>query len=86
MQIAQCRIAIDTSRQLVLDCADKIDKFGSRKARKEIAMIKAYVPTAILGVVDRAIQLFGAAGVCQVRRLFECHLFVCSVFFFLCYY
>lgn len=65
MDIARSRIEIDCCRQLVLDAARKIDTVGSRGARKEIAMIKVFVPSAILRVLDRAIQAFGGAGVSQ---------------------
>src|SRR5690554_7576975 len=34
----------------------------AKGARKEIAMIKAVVPSMLNGVVDRAMQVFGAMG------------------------
>ena len=46
-------------------CADKIDKFGAKGAKKLIAMIKIAVPQMTCDVVDRAIQAHGGMGVCQ---------------------
>ena len=40
-----------------------IDRLGSRKARKEIAMIKIVAPTMACTVLDRAMQVYGGAGV-----------------------
>ncbi|KAK9728369.1 hypothetical protein K7432_001157 [Basidiobolus ranarum] len=61
--IATSRIEIEQSRLLVLRAADMIDKIGAKKALKEIAMAKVAVPRTCLRVIDRAIQIHGAAGV-----------------------
>jgi acyl-CoA dehydrogenase len=63
--IGRSRIAVDQARLLVLDAATKMDTFGNKAARKEIAMIKVAVPQMALDVIDRAIQAYGGAGVCQ---------------------
>ena len=63
--IAQSRIEIDQARLLTLAAARAIDDGGAKGARKEIAMIKVVAPTMALAVIDRAIQVHGAAGVCQ---------------------
>ncbi len=63
--IARSRLEIDQSRLLVLRAAHLIDTAGARVARREIAMIKAVAPAMALGVIDRAIQIHGAAGVSQ---------------------
>jgi acyl-CoA dehydrogenase len=63
VDIAECRIDIDTARCLVLQAARKIDAIGAAKARKDIAAIKIAVPRLCLRVVDRAIQVHGGAGV-----------------------
>jgi acyl-CoA dehydrogenase len=60
--IAQSRIEIDQARQLVLEAAWKIDQFGAKGARKEIAAIKVAAPNMVTTVIDRAIEIFGAAG------------------------
>ncbi|MEV4105620.1 acyl-CoA dehydrogenase family protein [Nonomuraea sp. NPDC049649] len=61
--IAQSRIDIDQARLLVYDAAWKIDQHGARGARKEIAAIKVAAPAMACAVIDRAIELFGAAGI-----------------------
>ena len=63
--IAEARLAIDQARLLVLHTAWKMDSAGNKAARKQIAMIKAVVPQMAQTVIDRAIQVHGAAGVSQ---------------------
>ncbi|NNE97501.1 MAG: acyl-CoA dehydrogenase [Pyrinomonadaceae bacterium] len=63
--IAESRSEIDQARLLVLKTAWMMDEVGNKKARKEIAMIKAVLPKMALEVIDRAIQTHGGAGVCQ---------------------
>jgi acyl-CoA dehydrogenase len=63
--IAESRIAIDQARLLVLKTAWLMDTSGNRAARAEIAMIKAAVPLMAETVIDRAIQVHGAAGLSQ---------------------
>ena len=61
--IAESRIEIESARLLTLHAAHKMDLEGAKGARKEIAMIKILAPRVSLNVIDRAIQLFGGAGV-----------------------
>ncbi len=61
--IARSRIQIDQARLLTLWTAYKMDMAGNKAARREIAMIKIVAPNMALDVLDRAIQLFGGAGV-----------------------
>ena len=63
--IAESRIEIEQARLLTLHAAHKMDMEGAKAARKEIAMIKIAVPRVSLNVIDRAIQLFGGAGVTE---------------------
>lgn len=64
-RIAESRILIDQARLLVLAAADKMDKVGNREARKEIGMIKVAAPLMACQVIDWAIQMYGAGGVCD---------------------
>src|ERR1700681_1353124 len=67
--IAESRIEIDQSRLLVYDAAEKLDAFGNKVARNELAMVKVAAANMACRVVDRAIQAFGAAGVSSDQRL-----------------
>jgi acyl-CoA dehydrogenase len=61
--IARSRIEINQVRLSVLHAAWAIDQGGPKRARKEIAEIKISAPRMATRVLDRAIQLHGAAGV-----------------------
>jgi acyl-CoA dehydrogenase len=61
--ITESRLAIDQARLLVLKAAWLIDTVGVKNARTEIAAIKVAAPRAASYVLDRAIQVHGAAGV-----------------------
>jgi acyl-CoA dehydrogenase len=63
--IAHSRIEIDQARLLTMAAARAIDEGGAKGARKQIAMIKVVAPNMALAVIDRAIQIHGAAGVSQ---------------------
>ena len=63
--IANSRIEIAQARLLVLHAARLMDEQGNQAARAEIAMIKVAAPGMALGVIDRAIQAHGGAGVSQ---------------------
>jgi len=70
--ISQCKIDLECARLLTLECAraidDAIDNAGDgggsvHRARDQIALIKIAVPNLCIRVVDRAVQVFGGAGV-----------------------
>ena len=60
--IALSRIEIDQARLMVKHAANLLDTVGNKTARKEISMIKVATFRTYQAVADRAIQLFGAAG------------------------
>ena len=62
-RIAEARIMIDQNRLLTLYTARKMDQYGNKEARKEIAMIKVAAPNMACQVVDWAIQAHGGGGV-----------------------
>ena len=59
--IAESYIDIQAARLMTIDCAEKMDSGGD--PRTDISAIKIFVPEAYHRVVDRAIQVWGAAGV-----------------------
>lgn len=77
--VAEARCAIDQARLLVLNAAWKMDTVGNKAARKEIAMIKAVVPQMALKIIDRAIQVYGGAGVSQDTPLTQFWIYARSL-------
>ncbi|MDN5930136.1 MAG: acyl-CoA dehydrogenase, partial [Pseudonocardia sp.] len=61
--IADARMDIEQARLLVLKTAWLMDTVGNKGARVEISTIKVVVPRITARIVDRAIQVFGGAGV-----------------------
>jgi acyl-CoA dehydrogenase len=61
--IAKSRIEIDQARLYVYRTAWLIDQYGAKGARTEIAGIKVAAPAVATAVIDRAIEVFGGAGV-----------------------
>jgi acyl-CoA dehydrogenase len=60
--IARSRIEIDSTRHLVYDAAEQLDRVGNKRAAAAIAMAKVATPGMVQTVVDRAMQAFGAEG------------------------
>lgn len=63
--IADSRIEIEMCRLLTYKTAWLMDTIGNKAARDAISQIKVAVPNMALRVIDRAIQMHGAAGVSQ---------------------
>ena len=61
--IANSRIDIEMSRLMALKAAARLDAVGLEAALNDIAQMKVAVPNMALAVIDRAIQMFGGAGV-----------------------
>lgn len=59
------------ARRYVLHTAHLMDTVGNKAAATEISGIKVAIPNITLKVVDRAIQVHGAAGVTQYTPLAE---------------
>ncbi len=59
--IADSYIDIQTARLMTINCAEMME--SGADPRTEISALKIYVPAAYERVVDRAIQVWGAAGV-----------------------
>jgi acyl-CoA dehydrogenase len=69
--IADARVQIEQLRLLVLKTAWLMDTVGNRGAHTEIQAIKIATPRAVVGILDRAVQLHGAGGVSQDFPLAE---------------
>ena len=61
--IALSASEIEQARLLTLMTADKMDRYGNKVASDLISMIKVIGPRMAFQVIDRAIQIHGAAGV-----------------------
>ena len=74
--IARSACEIEQARLLTLKAASRMDEGGNKAAKDLIAMIKIVAPTMACNVIDRAIQLHGAAGVSQ--DLFLAHAYAAA--------
>ena len=59
--VADSYMDIQSARLMTIHCAEKMESGGD--PRTDISAIKVFVPAAYHRVVDRAIQVYGAAGV-----------------------
>ncbi len=69
--IAQSRVRIEATRLLVLKTAWLMDTVGNKGAHTEIQSIKIATPAMATWVIDKAIQVHGAGGLCQDFPLAE---------------
>jgi len=69
--VAESRVQLEALRLLVLKTAWLMDTVGNRAAMREIQAIKIAVPRAVQQILDRAIQVFGAAGLSGDQPLAE---------------
>jgi acyl-CoA dehydrogenase len=60
--VADSYLDVQSSRLMTIRAAEMVDR-GDPGARTEISAIKVFVPAAFQRVADRAIQVWGAAGV-----------------------
>jgi len=60
--IADSVADLESARLLTLSCAAAMDEVGAKRARDKIATIKVAVPALCYRVIDRAVQVFGGAG------------------------
>jgi acyl-CoA dehydrogenase len=63
--VAESRMEIEQARLLTMKAAWLMDTVGNKGARFEIAAIKVLAARTATTVIDRAIQVFGGAGVSQ---------------------
>jgi len=63
--IAKSYCEIEQARLLTLKAADRMDRLGNKGAKELISMIKVVAPQMACTVIDRAIQIHGAAGLSQ---------------------
>ncbi len=74
--IARSRNEIDQTRLLCEKAAWTIDQYGNKAAHLLVSQIKAVAPQVACDVIDRAIQVHGAAGVSEdtpLARLYGWH-------------
>ncbi len=68
-RIAESRIELEQARALCHKAAYVVDSAGNKEARHLIAAAKVAVPRAVNNVIDRAIQVHGAAGISDATPL-----------------
>jgi acyl-CoA dehydrogenase len=61
-RVAEARIAIDSTRLLILDAAWKLDTVGPMGALSEVSAIKVAAPNMAQQVIDFAMQIHGGGG------------------------
>ena len=77
--IAKSACEIEQARLLTLKAADQMDRQGNKAARDLIAMIKIVAPQMACNVIDRAIQIHGAAGLSQDFSLAQAYAYARTI-------
>ncbi|WOX05195.1 acyl-CoA dehydrogenase family protein [Microbulbifer pacificus] len=77
--IAKSACEIEQARLLTLKAADQMDRYGNKAARDLIAMIKIVAPQMACNVIDRAIQIHGAAGLGQDFNLARAYAYARTI-------
>jgi acyl-CoA dehydrogenase len=77
--IARSACEVEQARLLTLKAAARMDAGGTKAAKDLIAMIKIVAPVMACTVVDRAIQIHGAAGVSQDFFLSHAYAYARSI-------
>jgi acyl-CoA dehydrogenase len=68
-RIAESRVELEQARALCHRAAYAVDSEGNKAARHLIAAAKVSVPRIVTGVIDRAIQVHGGAGISSATPL-----------------
>ena len=63
--LGRARVTLDGARLATLDAARRLDAEGNKAAKGAIAACKVAAPAAAIAVIDAAIQIHGALGVCD---------------------
>lgn len=73
--IAKSYCEIEQARLLTLMAADRMDKYGNKVAKDLIAAIKVTAPQMACRVIDRAMQMHGAAGLTEDFPMAEAYCY-----------
>ncbi|WP_313404547.1 acyl-CoA dehydrogenase family protein [Aeromicrobium sp.] len=74
--IAESRVRVEQLRLLVLKTAWLMDTVGNRGAHTEIQAIKIATPTTVQWILDKAMQVHGAAGLSQDFPLANAYAYI----------
>ena len=77
--IARSRVEVEQVRLLCQKVAWMMDTVGGLEARTEVAAIKVAAPNVACAVIDRAIQVHGAAGLSQEFPLTQMYAYARAV-------